>query len=173
MRLGKHFIAFERSSTPAVSATDGGARRLQAAVEKSWDDYFVLHPGELVLASTLEYMVIPADLSATVITRSSYGRLGLITATAIFIHPWFRGCLTLELVNLGQVPLELQPGERIAQLVLQRVDPPQPQPAAAKYVWNTRPEFSRVGGDDEMDILRAISRHHTLSDSYVSNTLRR
>lgn len=160
VRLGKHFIVFERSSTPAVSAIDGGARRMQTAVEKSWDDYFVLHPGELVLASTLEYLILPSDLSATVITRSSYGRLGLITATAIFVHPWFKGCLTLELVNLGQVPLELQPGERIAQLSLHPVSPPQGEPDNDKYRYNTRPEFSRVSLDKEIVTLRAISRHH-------------
>lgn len=160
LRLGKHFIVFERSSTPALSATVGGARRMQSAVEKSWDDYFVLHPGELVLASTLEYLVLPSDLAATVITRSSYGRLGLITATAIFVHPWFKGCLTLELVNLGQVPLELQPGERIAQLAVQCVGPPKDMPDDTdKYKCNTRPEYSRVSLDEEMAILRAISRH--------------
>lgn len=160
LRLGKHFIVLERSSTPAVSAVAGGARRMQAAVEKSWDDYFVLHPGELVLASTLEYLVIPSDLAATVITRSSYGRLGLITATAIFVHPWFKGCLTLELVNLGRVPLELQPGERIAQLALQLVQPPRPEPDETdKYRCSTRPEFSRVAQDREITVLRAISRH--------------
>ena len=142
LRLGKHFIVLERSSTPAVSAVIGGARRMQAAVEKSWDDYFVLHPGELVLASTLEYLVIPSDLAATVITRSSYGRLGLITATAIFVHPWFKGCLTLELLNLGRVPLKLQPGERVAQLALQRVHPPKREPDEGdKYRCSTRPKF--------------------------------
>lgn len=161
IRLGKHFIVFERSSTPAVSAAVGGARRMQAAVEKSWEDYFVLHPGELVLASTLEYLVVPSDLAATVVTRSSYGRLGLITATAIFVHPWFKGCLTLELVNLGRVPLELQPGERIAQLAFQIVTPPIPQADPAdKYRCNTRPEFSRVTLDQELETLRKISRHH-------------
>lgn len=160
LRLGKHFIVLERSSTPAVSAVAGGARRMQAAVEKSWDDYFVLHPGELVLASTLEYLVIPSDLAATVITRSSYGRLGLITATAIFVHPWFKGCLTLELVNLGRVPLQLQPGERIAQLALQPVEPARPEPDESdKYRCSTRPEFSRVTQDREIAVLRAISRH--------------
>lgn len=160
LRLGKHFIVLERSSTPSVSAVTGGARRMQAAVEKSWDDYFVLHPGELVLASTLEYLVIPSDLAATVITRSSYGRLGLITATAIFVHPWFKGCLTLELVNLGRVPLQLQPGERIAQLALQEVDPPllEPDPGD-KYRCSTRPEFSRVSQDPEIEVLRQISRY--------------
>lgn len=160
VRLGKHFIVFERSSTPAVSAAVGGAMRMQAAIEKSWDDHFVLHPGELVLASTLEYLVIPSDLAATVVTRSSYGRLGLITATAIFVHPWFKGCLTLELVNLGRVPLELQPGERIAQLAFQCVTPPLAQADPAdKYRCNTRPEFSRVALDAEMTTLRKISRH--------------
>ena len=111
LRLGKHFIVLERFiHSGCLGREISRARRMQAAVEKSWDDYFVLHPGELVLASTLEYVVIPSDLAATVITRSSYGRLGLITATAIFVHPWFKGCLTLELLNLGHVPLELQPG---------------------------------------------------------------
>ena len=162
LRLGKHFIVLERSSTPAVSAVIGGARRMQAAVEKSWDDYFVLHPGELVLASTLEYLVIPSDLAATVITRSSYGRLGLITATAIFVHPWFKGCLTLELLNLGRVPLKLQPGERVAQLALQRVHPPKREPDEGdKYRCSTRPEFSRVALDREIEILRKMSRHPT------------
>lgn len=160
VRLAKHFIVFERSSTSALSAAEGGARQMQSAVEKSWDDHFVLHPGELVLASTLEYLVLPSDLAATVVTRSSYGRLGLITATAIFVHPWFKGALTLELVNLGQVPLALQPGERIAQLVLQRISPPKQYPDADdKYTCNTRPEFSRVSRDAEMATLRAMSRY--------------
>jgi deoxycytidine triphosphate deaminase len=160
VRLGKHFIVFERSSTPALSAAFGGARRMQSAVEKSWDDYFVLHPGELVLASTLEYLVLPADLVATVITRSSYGRLGLLTATAVLVHPWYKGCLTLELINLGRVPLELQPGERIAQLAFQLTGPPSEGPDEhEKYRCNTKPEFSRVALDDETSILRAISRH--------------
>ncbi|MDQ3789516.1 MAG: dCTP deaminase [Actinomycetota bacterium] len=165
VRLGKHFIVFERSSTPAVSAAVGGVRRMQSTVEKSWDDHFVLHPGELVLASTLEYLVVPSDLAATVVTRSSYGRLGLITATAIFVHPWFKGSLTLELVNLGRVPLELQPGERIAQLSFHIVSPPiQQADPMDKYRCNTRPEFSRVGLDDEMTTLRKISRHHRSDD---------
>ena len=161
VRLGKHFIVFERSSTPALSAAFGGARRMQAAVEKSWDDYFVLlHPGELVLALTLEYLVVPSDLAATVVTRSSYGRLGLLTATAIFVHPWYKGCLTLELLNLGRVPLQLQPGERIAQLTFERVGPPSQLPDGAdKYRCNTKPEFSRVSLDEESEILRSISRH--------------
>lgn len=160
IRLGKHFIVFERSSTPAFASYRGEARRMQSAVEKSWGDVFVLHPGELVLASTLEYLVLPTDLAATVVTRSSYGRMGLLSATAVLVHPNYRGCLTLELINLGRVPLELQPGERIAQLAFQVVDPAvEPVENEDKYQCNTKPEFSRVANDREANVLQALSKH--------------
>lgn len=90
---------------------------MQSLIRKGWGESFYLHPGELVLAATLEYIVMPADLTAQVITRSSYGRLGLLSATAVQVHPDFHGCLTLELVNLGEMPLAITPGERVAQLM--------------------------------------------------------
>jgi deoxycytidine triphosphate deaminase len=109
-----------------------------------------------VLAATLEYVVLPGDLGAQVITRSSYGRLGLITATAIQIHPLFRGCLTLELVNLGALPISLYPGERVAQLVLSVATPPLIGTLEPKYDCATRPEFSRVRKDRDAGILRHL-----------------
>jgi deoxycytidine triphosphate deaminase len=129
---------------------------MQHAVGLAWGEKFVLHPNEVVLAATLEYIVLPGDLSAQVITRSSFGRLGLLSATAVQIHPHFHGCLTLELVNLGVVPVELTPGERVAQLVVTRtalsdVDDHK------KYRCPTGPEFSRVRDDGESAILRQLS----------------
>ena len=55
-----------------------------------------------------------------VVGRSTWGRLGLIVATAICIHPLFAGPLTRELRNLGETPLKLYPGEAIAQLIFHR-----------------------------------------------------
>jgi deoxycytidine triphosphate deaminase len=145
IRLGSHFIVFHRADTPSIKTFDPNwdPREVQRAVEVGWGDRFVLHPNELVLASTLEYFRFPPDLAAQVITRSSYGRLGLITATAVEVHPYFRGCLTLELVNLGEVPLQLLPGERIAQLVFSRVDPPAGRPKRGDWSCPIGPEFSR------------------------------
>jgi deoxycytidine triphosphate deaminase len=157
LRLGAHFITFRRSSTPSfdpLSVVDD-PRTMQEDSEKEWGEAFVLHPAELVLASTLEYVALPADLAAQVITRSSYGRLGLITATAIQVHPHFRGCLTLELLNLGEVPVELTPGERIAQLVFTKVEP-SADPSESKYSYPTKPEFSKVRTDDEATVLREL-----------------
>jgi deoxycytidine triphosphate deaminase len=49
-----------------------------------------------------------------------------LVATAVFVHPGFRGCLTLELVNEGEAPICLSPGMRIAQLTLSQLESPAP-----------------------------------------------
>ena len=81
----------------------------------------MIHPHQLILACTLEYLRLPRDLMAYVIGRSTWGRLGLIVATAVGIQPSFAGTLTLELRNLGEAPLSLYPGQAIAQLFFHSV----------------------------------------------------
>jgi deoxycytidine triphosphate deaminase len=157
LRLGNRFIVFRRSSITSFDPLDitHDPRSVQVYAELGWHEKFVLHPQEMVLGATLEYLVLPDDLTAQVITRSSYGRLGLLSATAVQVHPRFRGCLTLELVNLSTIPLTLTPGERIAQLVLWSTDP-----VAAtdeKYSCPTGPQFSKVQDDAEARTLRAIA----------------
>ena len=51
-----------------------------------------------------------------------WGRLGVVVATAIGIQPGFRGIITLELGNLGDVPLILRPGRTIAQIFFHTVE---------------------------------------------------
>jgi deoxycytidine triphosphate deaminase len=157
VHLGSRFIAFRRTLTSSFDPLDVAfdPRSMQEEVERAWGERFVLHPNELVLAATLEYLALPGDLSAQVITRSSYGRLGLITATAILVHPHFRGCLTLELLNTGEVPLELTPGQRIAQLMFIPVSP-EPPPPSNKYDCPVGPEFSKVRDDEETRVLRMM-----------------
>lgn len=157
LRLGNKFIVFVRSRTASFDPLEEhqDPRQVQRSMQLAWGDTFVLHPAELVLAATLEYLVLPADLSAQVVSRSSYGRLGLLSATAVQVHPHFHGCLTLELVNLGTVPLLLTPGERIAQLVVAPANPT-PPPPPSKYHCPVGPEFSKVRTDDEASILRRL-----------------
>lgn len=84
---------------------------------------FVLHPNDFVLASTLEYIVIPEYLSARLEGRSNWGRVGLqVHSTAGFVDPGFKGRLTFELHNLGKLPLPLYPGIRIGQLCFHRME---------------------------------------------------
>jgi deoxycytidine triphosphate deaminase len=157
LRLGNKFVVFERSNAAAFDALnpDQDPASMQRLVEKSWGDVFYLHPGQLVLAATLEYLTLPGDLTAQVITRSSYGRLGLLSATAVQVHPYYAGCLTLELVNLGEMPMVITPGERVAQLVLSTTGGIPPSPAGSeKYRFPTSPEFSKIRNDSESVTLR-------------------
>ncbi|WP_077145894.1 dCTP deaminase [Sphingopyxis sp. KK2] len=90
----------------------------------------VIHPHQFLLAQTLEYLRLPSDLMAYVVGRSTWGRLGLIVATAVGIHPGFAGSLTLELRNLGETPLTLYPGQTVAQLFFHRVENSKGEPSS-------------------------------------------
>lgn len=161
LRLGNNFIVFERSNLGEFDALDDerDPRAIQTSVVREWGDVFFLHPGQMVLAATLEYLVVPDDLAGQVITRSSYGRLGLLSATAVQVHPGFAGCLTLELVNLGELPMAITPGERVAQLMLWHTQGPNTVHVRdKKYTFPTGPEFSKIRGDDEASVLRNMRR---------------
>jgi deoxycytidine triphosphate deaminase len=156
LRLGMRFILFRRSGIATFDPLDlkDDPRSIQMYIELSRTERFVLHPQELVLGATLEYLVMPNDVSGQVITRSSYGRLGLLTATAVQVHPQFHGCLTLELANLGTIPITLTPGERIAQLVMWQSEAVETKQVTYRYPIG--PEFSRVRDDSEAEILRQL-----------------
>ena len=77
---------------------------------------FLLHPGTLALVPTLEWVMLPEDLHGSVTARSTWAREGLSIATATFVEPGYQGTITLELANLGQIPIALYPGLRIAQI---------------------------------------------------------
>jgi dCTP deaminase len=80
----------------------------------------VLKPGSCTLTHTLEWVELPSDLAATIRTRSSYGRRGVLV-TAGFVDPGFRGQLTLGLVNMGEETVHLKMNDRVVQLILHQV----------------------------------------------------
>jgi dCTP deaminase len=82
---------------------------------------FVLHPRHFILAVTLEWVKMPQDILTYVQGKSSIGREGLIVETAPVVHPNFNGCLTLEMSNLGEIPLILKPKMPICQLTFHEV----------------------------------------------------
>ena len=79
----------------------------------------MLHPGEFVLAATLEKFTLPNDLAGRLEGKSSLGRLGLLThSTAGFIDPGFSGHITLELSNVANLPITLWPGMKVGQMAM-------------------------------------------------------
>ncbi len=155
IRIGHQFIILQRSEVPHIDSSHSdelmnSLHRTQRKVRIQSKQKFVIHPRQLVLAATLEYVSMPKDLAAMVEGRSSWGRLGLIIATACSVAPGFKGCITLELVNDGEVPIILRPGMRIAQLVFFDSGKLADYLAGSpKYNCPTGPEFSKIHLDKE------------------------
>jgi len=146
VRLGTEFILFRKEAFHALDISSSEAifndvSRYQERVIRRIQERFVLHPRQLVIGSTLEYIQLPPDVMAYVIGKSTLGRTGLIIATATKVDPGFRGCITLEMVNEGEVPLVLFPGMPIAQLVLHRTE--RPSRYDGVYSCPIGPEFPR------------------------------
>ncbi len=97
------------------------------------EEGFFIQPKEFVLATTLEYVELPPDLTAFVEGRSSLGRLGLFIENAGWVDAGFKGQLTLELFNANRYPIKLYPGMRICQLVFAKVDRVPLKPYNGKY----------------------------------------
>ena len=109
---------------------------------------FVLHPGNFVLGVTLEWIRFPNNIAGYVIGKSSWGRRGLIIATAVGVHPNFAGCLTLELTNVAEVPIAIKPGMSICQLFLHEVaDTIEPKTRSA-YSFTRKPALRGLRLDD-------------------------
>jgi dCTP deaminase len=127
------------------------------------DERFYLHPGEFVLASTLEYFRLPDDLAGRIEGRSSWGRRGLLVhATAGFVDPGFAGVLTFELSNAGRLPIELKPGLRIGQVCFFQMSGrslvPYPAKHNAKYFEATTLEASKADFDPEVAASSSIQK---------------
>ena len=118
VRLDRFFRVFENHRyqviDPSIEQPD-----LTREVAVAPEDFFILHPGEFVLASTYEVITLPDDIAGRLEGKSSLGRLGLLThSTAGFIDPGFSGHITLELSNVANLPVKLYPGMKIGQLCL-------------------------------------------------------
>jgi len=162
LRLGTEFIEVERHTEAVIDPYETQSIAATSAENVRFvplGDSLVLHPGQFVLGSTLEFIRLPAHLGAQVLSRSSWGRLGLLVATAVAVQPGFAGCLTLELVNTGSVPIRLRPGLRVAQLQVWSGDATNSTYSAGggKYQAPLGPESNKLAWESsELVRLRAI-----------------
>ncbi len=140
VRLDRRFRVFNNQKythiDPAERQDD-----LTTEVTVESGEPFVLHPGEFVLASTVEVVSVSDSLAARLEGKSSLGRLGLLThSTAGFIDPGFSGHVTLELSNVANLPMTLWPGMKIGQLCVFQLTTP------AQYPYGSGASGSRYWG---------------------------
>ena len=96
-------------------------------------DVMTIQPHSFVLATTVEKVEIPEDMTAFLEGRSSIGRLGLFIHNAGWVDSGFSGRLTLELYNANSVPIRVHAGMRICQIIFARLGKKAENPYRGKY----------------------------------------
>lgn len=127
IRLGDTFSIVEDSPAGIITLEK------PISYKKIKTEHYLLLPGQFVLATTMESITLPDDLTAFVEGRSSLGRMGLFIQNAGWVDPGFSGEITLELYNANRCAIELQAGRRIGQLVFAKMDQAALHPYAGKY----------------------------------------
>lgn len=127
LRLGCYFRIPAVSTIECVKPYQETVEHYPELVHKPYSrgskiNTLILQPHHAVLASTLEYIKMPGDVSGQILTKSSWARIFISIASAPWIHPFYRGCLTLEVTNLGNVPVALPVGKPMAQLVFIKLE---------------------------------------------------
>ena len=162
LRLGADFLVsiYTRRAYVSLVKDEEGYRGMGSffqATRRELGDRFVLYPNQMVLATTLEYIALPPDVYADVLTRSSYNRLGINLSS--MVQPGFRGCFPLELFNHGNNPVELIVGSRLIQTRLFKTETDAAYAAegrARKYYGDVRPKASRAADDPDLAKLEKV-----------------
>lgn len=125
LRLGTHFL-FPRVPPRAYFCPDKDSKdSFHMRVHVPLGDFVVVPPHHTVLGATLEFIKLPFDVAGEILTKSSVARTFTLIETAPWIHPNYRGCLTLEIANVSNTAMLLYPGRRIGQMVLMHVAVPE------------------------------------------------
>jgi dCTP deaminase len=152
-RLGDEFSVFEHSRHALIDLKEKTAiQDLMRTIKVPPGEPFILQPREFALAITEETLELDDDVLGRLEGRSSLGRIGIIVhGTAGLFDPGWRGRATLELSNLGVMPVALYPGMRICSFTFEqlssRVAVPYHKKSGNKYAGQNRPVASRLASE--------------------------
>jgi dCTP deaminase len=157
LRIGNEFKGFRIIRKPCIDPLDkSDLESYMESFHLDQGEAFIIHPGEFALATTYEAVKLPDDLVARVEGRSSMGRLGItMHVTAGYIDPGFQGKITLEISNIGKMPVALYTGQRVCQIVFETMTSPSQRPYGhperdSKYMGQDRPVTSKIKQDYEI-----------------------
>ena len=143
LRLGNTFLT-PRATNGVCSMSDA------PEYDEVTADEFIIPTRGFVLATTMEVIRLPNNLTAFVEGRSSVGRLGLFIQNAGWVDPGFEGAITLELYNANSAPMRIEAGRRICQLVIAQADQAVENPYCGKYQGQRRTTGSLIHLDSEV-----------------------
>ncbi len=155
LHLGNTFRVFKHSRYPYIDLKGTvEVGKLMEEINIPDGEPFIMQPGDFALANVVENLELADDILGRIEGRSSLGRLGIIVhGTASIFDPGWIGVPTMELGNLGVMPVVLYPGMRICAFTFEEVSSPVEVPyrlkKGNKYAGQTSPLASKLS--DEMN----------------------
>ena len=110
----------------AILPTYGSAEAAGADLYACLEEEITIAPGETYFVPTGLALEVPRGCAGLIYARSSMGaKRGLAPANKVgVIDSDYRGEVRVVLLNHGSQPQTIQPGERIAQMIITPVLPP-------------------------------------------------
>lgn len=123
IRLGNNFKRFYNKEEIISIDDDISSEMLERGVEDG-SGGIIIWPGDFYLADTKESFNIPDNILGELTGRSSVGRMGItVHQTAGLFDPGFEAPSgVLEITNVSNKPVKLEPGMRIAQMTFTKLD---------------------------------------------------
>ena len=152
LTLAEEIRIFDTSKCPsidyrALEKDPDFLLRVTTPIKLTNDTPLILHPGKVIICSTLEWIEIPNYLCAELHGRSSLARIGILPHTAGKIDPGWKGRLTLEVSNVSEIPVALYPGVAICQVVFHELSSPADlsyKEAISTYQGQTEPQVANL-----------------------------
>ncbi len=149
LRLGGTFRIFESGMHGVIDPRKSTAKEFTKEIIVKEGEPLIMQPGDFILGTTVENVEIPDDLVGSLEGRSSMGRLGIIVhSTAATIDAGWRGHITLELANMGKLPVALYPNMRICSISFEQLsssaEVPYYKKKSAKYIGQVGPGESKI-----------------------------
>ena len=123
LHLGNRVAVFKHSRYPYVDLKNPApAEGIMQEIIVGKGEAFVMQPGDFALVTTVENLKLADDIVGKIEGRSSLGRLGIIVhGTASIFDPGWDGKPTMELGNLGVMPVALYPGMRVCAFTFEEL----------------------------------------------------
>ncbi len=134
LHLGHSFRVFKHSTYPFIDLNGPiDTEKIMREIVVKKGESFIMQPGDFALATTIENLDLADDILGRIEGRSSLGRLGIIVhGTASIFDPGWTGRPTMELGNLGTLPVALYPGMRICAFTFEEMSSPVDVPYRSK-----------------------------------------
>lgn len=142
--LGDHYLTIDANSMEIITL------ETEIKYNEIISENITIPAHSFILATINEYIKLPDNMTAFVEGRSSIGRMGLFIQNAGWVDPGFEGKITLELYNANSLPIKLQSGRRICQLVFCQMTSNAENPYRGKYFGQDKTVGSRIFRDEEL-----------------------